>query len=478
MASTITNYLSKINENFPVKGQDNDSQGFRDNFRAIKYAFTITGNEISNLQLDTAKLTNNNDFGGNSLINATIINPSVPVVSYSGISTDVDYSQGQFHSIKLDNGDHTINVINMPGITEPGVSLKSGSMVVSVTTASTLATSIRFVATTGTVVNLGPVDLGSNKDFVNSAFPVEQGFIQVFEIRSDSSVEPAAIYIKKLSQTISGTWTNISIDSRDFKGYNANLTNIISESVIIGNNKFTTGTYAGTIGATVVSSGLKRGNLALVPNQVTVLVGGYPSGTGPHYRFTSTSFAGVVTGANVAFKTSHKLYTIESIENVAPWPIATCNDIIDLDNVPVGTPVIVTNPRFADQATVLSLANVNTTTNIVGSVYATTTTFQLIFQSATTATTATINSFSISNVLVNSITASSGIIVSSSTGDVFIANSGVLSITASTGTVISTSTGYVVIGPDPQSNGYGRRWVETTIPSPQLGSNGDVWYKY
>ena len=474
MASTITNYLSKINENFPVKGQDNDSQGFRDNFRAIKYAFTITSSEISNLQLNTAKLTNNNDFGGNSLINATIVNPSIPVISYSGVSTDVDYSQGQFHSIKLDNGNHTINVINMPGITEPGVSLKSGSMVVSVTTASTLATSIQFVATTGTVVNLGPIDLGSNKDFVNSAFPVEQGFTHVFEIWSDSSVEPPTIYIKKLSQNVSGTWTNISIDSHDFKGYNASLTNVISESITIGNSKFT----ASPVGATVVTNGNRRENLALVPDQVTVMVGGYPSGTGPHYRFTSTSFDGVLVGANIAFNTSHKLYTIQSIENISPWPIATCNDIINLDNIEVGTPVVVTNPRFSDQPTVLSLTTVNTTTNIIGSVYATTTTFQLIFRSATTANTDTINNFSISNVLVNSVTAGSGMSVSSSTGAVVITNTGVLSITTSTGIIISTSTGYIEIGPDPVSNGYGRRWVETTIPSPQLGNNGDIWYKY
>jgi hypothetical protein len=185
-----------------------------------------------------------------------------------------------------------------------------------------------------------------------------------------------------------------------------------------------------------------------------------------------------MTGAKIAFTTSYKLYTIQSIENITPWPIATCDDIINLDHVPVGTPVTVTNPQFIDQPSVLALTTNNTTTNAVGSVYATTTTFQLIFQSATTATTATINSFSISNVLVNSITASSGTSVSSSTGAVVITNTGVLSITTSTGTIISTSTGYVVIGPDPQSNGYGRRWVETTSPSPQLGNNGDIWYKY
>ena len=481
MASTVTNYKYTFNAEFPVAGVDNDSQGFRNNFQAIKTALTAADTEITNLQLVSANVTTDNDFAGNSIKNANLIAPSTTVTPYDEGSTTVDYGQGQYHNLKLAGGDNIIDIVNMPGISGAGTDLKSGSMIVAVSTSTTNDTRIQFAATTGTVINLGPVDLGANKDFVNDLCPIENDSSYIFEIWNDSSLNPPEIYIKKLSSNISGTWTNLSIDSYDFLGVNANITNVISKSVTIGNNKYTTGTYTGTIGATVVSSGSKRGNLALVPNQITVSMGGYPSGAGPHYRFTSTSFAGVVTGANIAFTTSHKLYTIQSIENATslfPWPIATCDDIIELDYVPIGTPVTVTNPRFVDQPSVLALTTNNTTTNAVGSVYATTTTFQLIFQSATTATTATINSFSISNILVNSITASSGTSVSSSTGDVVIANTGVLSITTSTGTIISTSTGYVVIGPDPQSNGYGRRWVETTSPSPQLGNNGDIWYKY
>jgi len=478
VASTLTNYKYTFNAEFPVAGVDNDSQGFRNNFQAIKTALTAAASEITNLQTFSANIASDNDFSGNAIKNANLIAASTPVVSYDEGSTTIDYTRGQFHNLKLASGNNVIVIENMPGITGAGTDQKSGSMIVAISTSTTDATNIQFAATTGTVINLGPVDLGANKDFVNSLLPINNNNSYIFEIWNDSSVNPPEIYIKKLSSNISGTWTNLLIDSYQFKGHDAIFTDISGQSLTIGNNKFTTGTYAGTVGATIVADGLKRGNLALVPNQVIVLVGGYPSGTGPHYRFTSTSFAGVLTGANIAFDTSHKLYTIKSIENITPWPIATCDDIIDLDNIEVGTPVIVTNPRFVDQPNVLALTTVNTTTNAVGSVYATTTTFQLIFQSATTATIAPINSFSISNVLVNSITASSGTSVSSSTGAVVITNTGVLSITTSTGTIISTSTGYVVIGPDPQSNGYGRRWVETTIPSPQLGNNGDVWYKY
>ena len=479
MASTVTNYKYSFNADFPVAGIDNDSQGFRNNFHAIKTALTAADTEITNLQLVSANLTTDNDFASNSIKNANLIAPSTTVTPYDAGSTTVDYGRGQYHNLKLASGDNIIDIVNMPGISGAGIDLKSGSMIVAVSTSTTDATSIQFAATTGTVINLGPVDLGANKDFVDELFPIENDSSYIFEIWNDSSVNPPEIYIKKLSSNISGTWTNTYIESQSFKGDNANFVDVIGQhSLTIGNNKFTTGTYTGTIGATVVTNGNRRENLALIPNQVVISIGGYPSGTGPHYRFTSTSFAGVLTGANIAFTTSHKLYTIKSIENVSPWPIATCDDIIDLDNIPVRTPVTVTNPRFVDQPSVLALNTSNTTTNMVGSVYATTTTFQLIFQSATTATTATTNAFVISNVLVNSITASSGTSVSSSTGDVVIANTGVLSITTSTGTIISTSTGYVVIGPDPQSNGYGRRWVETSSPSPQLGNNGDIWYKY
>ena len=40
MSSTITTYSNQINKNFPVPGEDNDSQEFRTNFSNIQNAFT------------------------------------------------------------------------------------------------------------------------------------------------------------------------------------------------------------------------------------------------------------------------------------------------------------------------------------------------------------------------------------------------------------------------------------------------------
>jgi hypothetical protein len=57
MISTITNYSHNIDTLFPVPGQDNDSQGFRDNFANIKQSLNIAATEINNLSLNLSPIT-------------------------------------------------------------------------------------------------------------------------------------------------------------------------------------------------------------------------------------------------------------------------------------------------------------------------------------------------------------------------------------------------------------------------------------
>lgn len=51
MSSTITNYSANIDTTFPIPGADNDTQGFRDNFIAIKNSLETAANEISSVQI-------------------------------------------------------------------------------------------------------------------------------------------------------------------------------------------------------------------------------------------------------------------------------------------------------------------------------------------------------------------------------------------------------------------------------------------
>jgi hypothetical protein len=78
--STSQINFDNINAAYPVAGQDNDSQGFRDNFGAIKLALSTASNEITNIQLYSAKLADtsgngvDNDFNSGSIQNAVLRN--------------------------------------------------------------------------------------------------------------------------------------------------------------------------------------------------------------------------------------------------------------------------------------------------------------------------------------------------------------------------------------------------------------------
>lgn len=63
MASTINS--NNINILYPVAGQDNDTQGFRDNFRNIKNNLTTAAQEITAIQANVALTPKINYITGN-----------------------------------------------------------------------------------------------------------------------------------------------------------------------------------------------------------------------------------------------------------------------------------------------------------------------------------------------------------------------------------------------------------------------------
>jgi hypothetical protein len=96
-----------INGAYPVAGQDNDSQGFRDNFTNIKTNFTFAAAEITDLEnkavlkaaLDGIVL--NNDMGGSILSNAQLQDMSetrVALGTQSGAQT-INYAAGPYYTV-------------------------------------------------------------------------------------------------------------------------------------------------------------------------------------------------------------------------------------------------------------------------------------------------------------------------------------------------------------------------------------------
>lgn len=101
---------NNINGQYPVAGQDNDSQGFRDNFTNIKNNFTFTKAEIEDLQskvLVTAPLDGfalNNDLNGTILRAPQLIEVTEKAVSLggSGPAITVNWDEGHFQDFELD----------------------------------------------------------------------------------------------------------------------------------------------------------------------------------------------------------------------------------------------------------------------------------------------------------------------------------------------------------------------------------------
>ena len=97
MASNIV--PGNIDGTYPTAGQDNSSQGFRDNFTAIKNNFTEAKTEIDSLQTNKANLNSTNNFSGNTIQNAVLKNNSETSFAHGSVSSGsvtLDHENGHY----------------------------------------------------------------------------------------------------------------------------------------------------------------------------------------------------------------------------------------------------------------------------------------------------------------------------------------------------------------------------------------------
>jgi hypothetical protein len=106
---------SSIDENYPIAGQDNDSQGFRDNFSIIKDGLATASSEITVLQSGTAKLNAPNNFNG-TLIENALTNQLYGKVftSTTAGTTVIDYRNGEYQIVTV-AGNHSLRFLGFAG---------------------------------------------------------------------------------------------------------------------------------------------------------------------------------------------------------------------------------------------------------------------------------------------------------------------------------------------------------------------------
>lgn len=110
-----------IDGTYPVAGQDNNSQGFRDNFTNTKTNFQYAANEITDLQTNVvlkAALTGtvlDNDMGGSPLSNANISDFSAVAAILGTLSgtVTINYVAGHYQTVTT-GGSISLSFTNFP----------------------------------------------------------------------------------------------------------------------------------------------------------------------------------------------------------------------------------------------------------------------------------------------------------------------------------------------------------------------------
>ena len=114
MASNIV--PGNISPTFPVAGQDNSSQGFRDNFSAIKQNFSQAKIEIEAMQTNKANLDASSNFTDNEVSRAKFKDTSETVYAHGSVSSGsvtLNHENGHYQTLTI-TADTTFAFLNFP----------------------------------------------------------------------------------------------------------------------------------------------------------------------------------------------------------------------------------------------------------------------------------------------------------------------------------------------------------------------------
>jgi len=122
MASSIN--PNNIDGSYPVAGQDNNSQGFRDNFTNIKVNFQYAEEEINDLEaksvlklgLGTSNPPPDNNMSNNTIYAVNLNDVSTTRIAATGTSGTVtlNYASGQYQTVAPSTGSISLAFTNFP----------------------------------------------------------------------------------------------------------------------------------------------------------------------------------------------------------------------------------------------------------------------------------------------------------------------------------------------------------------------------
>jgi hypothetical protein len=179
---------NNIDGTYPVAGQDNDSQGFRDNFTNIRNNFTFAKAEIEDLQnkavLKSALLNTvlSNDFAGNAVVNPALTSWRETynnIGSVSG-SVTINFTNGNFQKITM-SGATTLtfsfpnNSTNQYASIKLWVSNPSASHTLSFPNSLTLGDTDSVAGFSGNTITFSATEISNSTDYFFEIFTVDGG---------------------------------------------------------------------------------------------------------------------------------------------------------------------------------------------------------------------------------------------------------------------------------------------------------------
>ncbi len=200
---------SQVNPNnvdgtYPVAGQDNDSQGFRDNFTNIRNNLTFAKAELEDLQNKAvlkSALTNttlSNDLAGNAIVNGALTSWRETynnVGSVSG-STTIDFANGNHQKITL--GGATTLAFTFPSNSSGQqakialwVNVSNATYTLTLPAAVSLGDKDTIAGISGSVITFNADELANSNDYLLEFSTVDAG--TTIQIR-DLTRNRAAVY--------------------------------------------------------------------------------------------------------------------------------------------------------------------------------------------------------------------------------------------------------------------------------------------
>jgi hypothetical protein len=277
---------NNINGAYPVAGQDNNSQGFRDNFTNTSTNFQYAADEISDLQSKAVlkqALTGtvlDNDMLGSALSNALLSNMTENVVALGTVSgtTVINYALASYQTLTT-NGAVSLSFTNFPAAGA------AASVVVQVTVASTIHTLILPAAVS--VNNTGIQGLNTSTNTITFA--------------------ATGVYSFEFSTSNGGSTSTIREVNKVLQPFNNSSENLADTANV---NAAVTTSYFSTVTSTTAQL------LAGVPGQIKTLAMYSASGT---MKITVSNAGWKTSGTgNILFTTTGQACTLQYINsNVA-----------------------------------------------------------------------------------------------------------------------------------------------------------------